>query len=323
MYNENNFVNKKSNLSKEHNGTIMKSNSLSLELRDNVDSRNELTTSEYNSNEQVQIAPLKTKRPSLNFIRHITGFSELTGKSKLKNKTSPTPKDEPSANRKSSSVKKVIIRSDSNIIGHFDNVIVKEKKSKTYSESSNENDIKKNKNSEDNPAHTRSFQGWNNSRHNVVSTVIVSESDMCSGLSKTYSKSVPTTMNYHCANPVMNPENVDIVDHNYGSVKSTNNNNSNNNSNNSNNNTNINNLFIPESPSNGNINYNDFLFDDEQENLEQSNNIENNPDTAISPGKEVRKKSKINNKNVKFEETESVIPNVYEIHITEESELFL
>ena len=77
MYNENNFVNKKSNLSKEHNGTIMKSNSLSLELRDNVDSRNELTTSEYNSNEQVQIAPLKTKRPSLNFIRHITGFSGI------------------------------------------------------------------------------------------------------------------------------------------------------------------------------------------------------------------------------------------------------
>jgi len=49
-------------------------NSLSnFEFKDNTNQ--ELSAAGYNSCEQVP--PLKTKRPSLNFMKHITGFSGI------------------------------------------------------------------------------------------------------------------------------------------------------------------------------------------------------------------------------------------------------
>lgn len=132
---DNNSLGKKSNLSKKINadGSSMRPSSMSsIEMKEYKSSiHNDASVSECNSCEQVP--PLKTKRPSLNFIKHITGFSELANKAKSKNKGVLSPKDEnksETSSKKSNSIKKVIIRSDSNIIGHFENVVVVREKKK-------------------------------------------------------------------------------------------------------------------------------------------------------------------------------------------------
>jgi len=279
-----------------------------LELKDGVDSSNkDISANEFNSCDQLH--PPKTKRPSTNFIKHITGFSELTSKSKSKNKGTPSLKDE---NKKS---KKIIIRSESNIIGEFENGIDIEKSNFKLMENFDEYDYKKRyKSTDDHPSHTRSFQSFNNYNHNILSSSYLTETEMNNSISKAYSKSMPATINFHNFNPVMNPEHFDIIDQNYVPVKSNNTNNNNNN-NNYNNSIDLNNLFNTESNSNGNINYNDFLFDDEQDN--------NGTDSPTTPGKEVKKKSKINDKNVTFIDSENIyIPNLYKKDNAEERKYF-
>ncbi|ORX46584.1 hypothetical protein BCR36DRAFT_413894 [Piromyces finnis] len=287
----------------------------SFEFKDNLMTNSinqEQSISDYNSCDQV--LPLKSKRPSLNFMKHITGFSELS-KSKIKNKNST--KDECKAdiytNKKNNngSIKKVIIRSDSNIIGHFDNVIVKEKKNKNVENNSiDENDINNKrfiKSCDDNPNHTVSFSGTGNIRNNILSTSYIVDNDINSDVSKAYSKSMPTTMNYN-ENNIMNPDNIDILDQNYEEKRNP-----------------EDNMFI-NSSLNGNINYNDFLFEEEEnaENGEQSNiNQEQIITDTQNQNKEQKKKVKTNTKNVTFNESECYyIPNIYEIHITEESVLY-
>ncbi|OUM61683.1 hypothetical protein PIROE2DRAFT_12278, partial [Piromyces sp. E2] len=267
-------------------------NSLSSLDHDKIkaNSINQETILEYTCYEQVP--PLKSKRPSLNFMKHITGFSELS-KTKTKNKGSSKEetKIDMLTTKKNGSIKKVIIRSDSNIIGHFDNVIVKEKKNKSCIDTNSveENDVNIKKSSkifEDNPNHSVSFSGTGNSRHNILSSSYVAENEMNSYMTRPYSKSLPATMNYN-GNNVMNPDNVDILDQNYESKKNP---------------VELNNIFI-DSSSNGNINYNDFLFSDDEnvENGEQSNvNHEQStstPDTQTQT-KDSKKKVKTNPKNV-------------------------
>jgi len=194
--------------------------------------------------------------------------------------------------KKAGSVKKVIIRSDSNIIGHFENVIVKEKRNnKLFVEnsSSDDNDVNSNNSNkksskifDDNPSHTVSFSGTGNSRHNIISSSYIADNEMNNYLSKAYSKSMPATMNYN----IMNADNVDILE-NYEPKKNP---------------EEINNIFI-DSSSNGNINYNDFLFSDDEniENGEQSNvnhEVGNVTVDTKNENKETKKKVKTNNKNV-------------------------
>ncbi|ORX82739.1 hypothetical protein BCR32DRAFT_267457 [Anaeromyces robustus] len=317
-------------LSVDRGITIRPSSLYSFDLKDGTQATNSFTTdtqnSDFNTNcEQVQ--PLKTKRPSLNFIKHITGFSELTYKSKSKNKASPTKEEKneyliiPSG-KKVGSIKKVIIRSDSNIIGNFDNVIVKEKKNKSFIENNEDGETYKKTvklSSDDNPNHTCSLNGvtvTNSTRH-IISSSLITENELNSYLARPYSKSMPTTMNYN-GNSVMNTENVDIIDQDYESKNANINNNNNNNNVDSN-------LFTVDCSSIGNINYNDFLFSDEEMGDEPNNtnhDIGNSNDGQFQ-GKDIRKKSKNIGKNVTFNESECYyIPNVYEIHITEESVLF-
>jgi len=259
-----------------------------------------------------QVMPLKTKRPSLSFIKHITVFSDTYKKTK-KNNNNTNIKEENKTDtisgKKSASVKKVIIRSDSNIIGHFDNVVVKEKKSKTLENANNVSDealeINNKKISKlfenDNPAHTASFSDTTNMNgHNhILSSSYVGEQEMSGVLSRPYSKSMPVTMNY--ISSVDN--NIDIIDQKYESkppIEETN---------------------INIDTSNGNINYNDFLFSDDEANDSTDQNVTHDPLKEIELKE--KKKTKVNMKNVTFNESEcDFIPNIYELHITEETELY-
>lgn len=257
-----------------------------------------------------QVMPLKTKRPSLSFIKHITVFSDTYKKTK-KNNNNANIKEESKTDtisgKKSASIKKVIIRSDSNIIGHFDNVVVKEKKSKTLENANNISDealeINNKKISKlfenDNPAHTASFSDTANVHVHILSSSFVGEQEMSSVLSRPYSKSMPVTMNY--ISSVDN--NIDIIDQKYESKQQ------------------IDEANINIDTSNGNINYNDFLFSDDEVNDSTDQNITHDPLKEIELKE--KKKNKVNMKNVTFNESEcDYIPNIYELHITEETELY-
>jgi len=308
---------------KSHNSTSLSVSSSSNLGPNSLSSLNLKNSSSNINNEETptsdndQPPQLKTKRPSINFIKHITdmsyktkikGSNTITGITSTPNYsggTVSTPnyssskshiqRDEAryetiSGKKSLSTVKKVIIRSDSNIIGHFGNVVVKEKKNKSLMDTYSTQEYHKKSQKYDDAVHAISYSGGTgavsfNARHNIQYSARYDEP-------KAFCKSMPATVDY-----------VDQDNENNKKVAEDGTN-----------------LLTTDTSSNGNINYNDFLFSDDEtpECGEQSNF---NHETTMDPQK--KKKVKTNNKNVTFNEEEcDYIPNVYEIHITEKSVLY-
>jgi len=301
---ENSNKNHESIQNKDNNLNVNKPSKLRPSSLTNFELKDSNTNSSIINDKNIdQIPPLKTKRPSLNFIKHITGFSE-TYKLKTKKSTKEENKMDTISSKKSGSIKKVIIRSDSNIIGHFENVIVKEKRGRILDPNIPDIDIynkKVAKNLDDNPTHTVSLSDATNitSHNHILSSSFVVEHEMNNMLSRPYSKSVPITMNY-----ISNDDNIDIIDQKYESKPIV-----------------EENVYIDSS--NGNINYNDFLFSDDEVNENGDQNASHDASKDGNDPQKEKKKAKANAKNVTFNESEcDYIPNIYEIHITEESELY-